>query len=82
MTKDSIVNHLIWIHDRMVRIHGENADYDYMIKLEKIIGEVRRRLVDDNTISELEHKVNLMWGLLNSNEIKIPFKPEKEGGKE
>ena len=28
---------LQWIHDRLVEVHGENKDYDYMHRLRRII---------------------------------------------
>ena len=30
---------LQWIHDRLVNVHNENENFDYMIKLRKIIKE-------------------------------------------
>lgn len=31
------INHLKFIYDRMVNIHNENENYDYMIKFKNII---------------------------------------------
>ena len=31
--------HLQWIHDRMVNVHGENPNVDYLIRFRKIIKE-------------------------------------------
>ena len=31
--------HLQWIHDRMVNVHGENKNVDYLIRLRAIILE-------------------------------------------
>ena len=31
------VKHLQWLYDRMVNVHGENKDYDYMIKFKEIM---------------------------------------------
>jgi hypothetical protein len=30
-------NHLEWIYNRMIEVHGENPNYDYMIAFKKII---------------------------------------------
>lgn len=32
---------LVWIHQRLVRIHHENINYDYMHRLRRVIGWVR-----------------------------------------
>jgi hypothetical protein len=32
-------NHLQWEYDRMINVHNENPNYDYMIKFRDIIGE-------------------------------------------
>lgn len=42
-TKDDI-RHLEWIHSRMVFIHKENPNYDYMLKFAEII----KRLKNDS----------------------------------
>lgn len=41
MTTDS--EHLQWIHDRLVHVHGENENYDYMHRLRKVIEAQRKR---------------------------------------
>jgi hypothetical protein len=33
--------HLMWLHDRLVREHGENPLYDYMWRLRDIIDRLR-----------------------------------------
>lgn len=30
---------LIWLHERLVKVHGENESYDYMHKLRCIISD-------------------------------------------
>lgn len=30
-------NHLEWIYNRLIEVHGENSNYDYMIEFKKII---------------------------------------------
>jgi hypothetical protein len=35
MIKDK--EHLEWIYHRMIEIHGENPNYDYMIKFREIL---------------------------------------------
>jgi hypothetical protein len=41
---DEDIRHLEWTHSRMVFIHKENPQYDYMLKFEKII----KRLKNDS----------------------------------
>ena len=36
------VKHLQWIYDRMANVHGENKDYDYMIKFKEIIEQLKK----------------------------------------
>jgi len=36
MRPDEVI-HLRWIYHRLVNVHGENKNYDYMLKLNKII---------------------------------------------
>jgi hypothetical protein len=38
------IKHLEWMYNRMIEIHGENKNYDYMIKLKKIIETFKNRL--------------------------------------
>jgi hypothetical protein len=35
----SDLNHLKWIYDRLIHIHGEDPYYDYMLKFKEIIDE-------------------------------------------
>ena len=35
-------SHLQWIYDRMSNIHGENENYDYMIKFKEIIEQLKK----------------------------------------
>ena len=35
------VKHLQWLYDRMANVHGENKDYDYMIKFKEIIEQLK-----------------------------------------
>lgn len=32
--------HLKWLRDRLINVHGENPNYDYMLRFEKIIAKV------------------------------------------
>lgn len=32
--------HLQWIYDRMSNVHGENENYDYMLKFKEIIEQL------------------------------------------
>jgi hypothetical protein len=36
------IKHLQWIYDRMVNVHGENENYDYMIKFKEIIEQLKK----------------------------------------
>jgi hypothetical protein len=38
----SNINHLRWVYNRMKHIHKENENYDYMIKLKKVIDEYEK----------------------------------------
>ena len=31
------INHLEWIFERLVHVHGENPNYDYMVRFRQII---------------------------------------------
>jgi len=37
------INHLEWIFDRMVEVHSENPNYDYMIRFRKIIETFKKK---------------------------------------
>ncbi len=41
MSRDS--EHLQWLHDRLINVHGEKENFDYMIRLRKIISRRRKR---------------------------------------
>ena len=34
-------NHLEWIYNRLIEVHGENSNYDYMIEFKKIIENIK-----------------------------------------
>lgn len=58
-TKDR--QHLQWIYERMVHMHKENEDYDYMIKFQSILKALRKAdvigsLVSPNTIQKQAEK--------------------------
>lgn len=37
------INHLKWIYYRMIIIHNENVNYDYMIKFKNIIKQFKKK---------------------------------------
>ena len=39
---DKDIKHLQWVYDRMVNVHGENENYDYMIKFKEIIEQLKK----------------------------------------
>lgn len=43
MTKDS--EHLEWIYNRLINHHGENPQYDYMLRLKQVIENTKRHEV-------------------------------------
>ena len=45
MTKQDL-EHLQWIHDRMIAVHNENPNYDYMLYLQDIINRQLGLTVD------------------------------------
>jgi hypothetical protein len=36
------INHLEWIHNRLVLLHGENKSSDYMLKFSEIIEKLKK----------------------------------------
>jgi hypothetical protein len=36
-------NHLTWIYNRLIHVHGENPQYDYMLRLEEIINKLSKQ---------------------------------------
>lgn len=55
---------LIWLHERLIFVHGEDVNYDYMHALRAIINKTPidqlsfNELVDVNDIPELVHITN------------------------
>lgn len=45
---------LQWIHDRLVLIHGENENFDYMWKLRSIISNTQTDKVTPNVICQYD----------------------------
>ena len=41
MIKNEDLKHLNFIHERLVEVHGENRNYDYMIKFRYIINNIQ-----------------------------------------
>jgi hypothetical protein len=37
MIRDKDIDHLKWVYERMIYIHKENTNMDYMIRLDEII---------------------------------------------
>ena len=37
------VNHLEWIYNRMIGLHNENKDYDYMVKFKEILDQFKTK---------------------------------------
>lgn len=35
--EESDIKHLEWIYDRMINVHGENPNVDYMLKMKSIL---------------------------------------------
>jgi len=44
--------HLNWLFDRLVEVHNENPNYDYMIRFRKIIDEVENEEIKDSLTRE------------------------------
>ena len=42
LPSDKDTAHLQWIYDRMSNIHGENENYDYMLKFKEIIEQLKK----------------------------------------
>ena len=41
-TKISDIEHLQWLHDRIVNVYGENKNVDFLIRFRTIINDVER----------------------------------------
>lgn len=39
-SKEKQKQHLEWIYNRLIHIHGENPNYDYMLKFKEIINNL------------------------------------------
>jgi hypothetical protein len=37
------ISHLKWIYNRMINIHNEDKNYDYMIKFQKILKQLKKK---------------------------------------
>lgn len=37
--EDKDIKHLTWIYERLIHVHKENPNYDYMIRLKQIVDE-------------------------------------------
>ncbi len=44
--------HLNWLFDRLVEVHNENPNYDYMVRFRKIIDEVENEEIKDSLTRE------------------------------
>lgn len=42
LPSDKDTSHLQWMYDRMSNIHGENENYDYMLKFKEIIEQLKK----------------------------------------
>ena len=40
--KDDDIKHLEWLYERMLFVHNENMNYDYMIKFREIINKNKK----------------------------------------
>jgi hypothetical protein len=45
---DEDIKHLRWIQSRLIKVHGENPNVDYMVKFKAILDELRDEYYDDN----------------------------------
>jgi hypothetical protein len=44
--------HLNWLFDRLVEVHNENPNYDYMVRFRKIIDAVENEEIKDSLTRE------------------------------
>ena len=49
MANSSNSEHLQFIHDRIVNVYGESENVDFLIRLRKIISELKPKIVLDNS---------------------------------
>jgi len=40
--KEDNYNHLDWMYNRMIHVHNENPNYDYMVKFKEIINKFKK----------------------------------------
>lgn len=69
-TNQEGLNHLQWIFDRMVNVHNENPNYDYMIKFKDIITEIEhleKSYIE--RIDELETRYADLYEAVETGEI-------------
>jgi hypothetical protein len=43
MYSEEDLKHLEWIYDRIVNVHNENPNYDYMLKFKSIIEQFKKK---------------------------------------
>jgi hypothetical protein len=43
MYSEEDFNHLEWVYNRLISVHNENPNYDYMIRLKNIIKEFKKK---------------------------------------
>lgn len=44
-------NHLEWLFERMVNVHGENPNYDYMIRFRKVIETFKKNKCEKDILT-------------------------------
>jgi len=57
----------------MVNVHGENKDYDYMIKFKEIIEQLKKFFVSRVMLGQDEHLLKLKIGLADSFDESVEF---------
>jgi hypothetical protein len=56
---DEDLRHLRWIHSRLIKVHGENPNVDYMVKFKALLDE----LESDKYMEEHHHIADSTIGL-------------------
>ena len=61
--KKTDIENLEWIYNRMIHVHGENKDFDYMIKFRSILNEMN---LEEQNLNEPQ-KPQLSIGAVNGS---------------
>jgi hypothetical protein len=76
--------HLNWLFDRLVEVHNENPNYDYMIRFRKIIDEVEKEETKDLLTRQekidfiIKTQTEIMGAIFNGHKSSVEDKFQKD----